>query len=186
MLIAVLLCVSGMCVGYAFMAVTSEQEIDNNTIVDQYIILTTNSDDVLSEIAFDTVNTDSGVVYKIHTDGTTIDTNDALKISVDNWNVTVANTNVDSDTYTLNVTVTDFTPVTGLTYVMKINNTNVAYSGGWSFSGLEYDTAYSVALYVYGTCDTASSGFVNYDSTTNPETVGSVFKFVSVAEPITP
>ena len=193
LLLIALLLVSCVGIGFAHMALTSEQEIDNNIITNEYIVLKTNSEDVLDTIAFDTV-TDGNTVtgYKVHTAGgdvLTINTEDTpvLKISDPTWKVNVAKNNVsDSNTYGLTVTVTDFIPVAGLNYVMVINNVVVAYNSGWTFSGLSYATDYSVALYVYGQYNgaVAQSGFTNYDSTANPVVTGSVFKFVATAEPV--
>lgn len=191
LLLIALLLVSCVGIGFAYMALTSEQEIDNNTITNEYIVLKTDSEDVLETIAFDTVTDGTNVTgYKVHTaESITISGNSTpvLKISDPTWKVNVTKTNVsdtDSVTYGLTVTVTKFTPVTGLNYVMVINNVAVAYNNGWTFSGLSYATDYSVALYVYGQYDgaTAQSGFTNYSA--DPSEVGSVFKFVATAEPV--
>ena len=189
LLLIALLLVSCVGIGFAYVALTSEQEIDNNTITNEYIVLKTNSEDVLESIAFDTVTDGTNVTgYKVHTDSTVGGT-DMDKISVSSWKVNVTKNNVsdsDSVTYGLTVTVTDFTPVAGLNYVMVINSVAVAYNSGWTFSGLSYATDYSVALYVYGQYSgaVAQSGFTNYDSTANPVVTGSVFKFVATAEPV--
>lgn len=195
LLLIALLLVSCVGIGFAYMALTSEQEIDNNTITNEYIVLKTDSEDVLETIAFDTVTDGTNVTgYKVHTAGGDTLTisgtpTNVLKISDPTWKVNVTKTNVsdsDSVTYGLTVTVTDFTPVAGLNYVMVINNVVVAYNSGWTFSGLSYATDYSVALYVYGQYNgaVAQSGFTNYDSTANPVVTGSVFKFVATAEPV--
>ena len=193
LLLIALLLVSCVGVAYAYSALTSEQEIDNNTITDEYIVLKTNSEDVLDTIAFDTVTDGTNVTtFKVHTaESITISgtPTNVLKISDPTWKVNVTKTNVsdsDSVTYGLTVTVTDFTPVAGLNYIMVINNVVVAYNSGWTFTGLSYATDYSVALYVYGQYNgaTAQSGFTNYDSTANPVVTGSVFKFVATAEPV--
>lgn len=191
LLLITFLLVSCVGVAYAYSALTSEQEIDNNTITDEYIVLKTNSEDVLDTIAFDTVTNGTAVTtFKVHTTES-ISISDVstpvLKISDPSWKVNVTKTNVsdtDSVTYGLNVTVTKFTPVAGLNYVMVINNVAVAYNSGWTFTGLSYTTDYSVALYVYGQYDsaTAQSGFTNYSA--DPSEVGSVFKFVATAEPV--
>lgn len=195
LLLIALLLVSCVGIGFAHMALTSEQEIDNNTITNKYIVLSTDSEDVLETIAFDTVTDGTNVTgYKVHTtESITISSvsTPVLKISDPTWKVNVTKNNVDdSDTYGLTVTVTDFTPVAGLNYVMVINNVVVAYNSGWTFSGLSYATDYSVALYVYGEYADpdpanpigAKSGFTNYSA--NPVVTGSVFKFVATAEPV--
>lgn len=200
LLLIALLLVSCVGVAYAYSALTSEQEIDNNTLEDEYIVLKTNSEDVLDTIAFDTETDGTNVTkYKVHlgTDAETITLNGTptkmLKISVSDpsWNVNVTKTNVsdtESLTYGLKVTVTKFTPVDGLHYVMVINNVAVEYNNGWAFTGLSYgqpdDAGYNVALYVFG--ETTNSplngcGFTNYS---DPSEVGSVFKFVATAEPV--
>lgn len=198
LLLIALLLVSCVGVAYAYSALTSEQEIDNNTLDDEYIVLKTNSEDVLDTIAFDTVTDGTNVTkYKVHlgTDAETITLNgtptEMLKISIPSWKVNVTKTNVsntESVTYGLNVTVTKFIPVAGLNYVMVINNVAVAYNSGWTFTGLSYDQpndGYTVALYVFG--ETTNSplngcGFTNYSA--DPSEVGSVFKFVATAEPV--
>lgn len=204
LLLIALLLVSCVGVAYAYSALTSEQEIDNNTITDEYIVLKTNSEDVLETIAFDTVTDGTNVTgYKVHTtESLTISgtPTPVLKISDPTWEVNVTKTNVsdsDSVTYGLTVTVTAFTPVAGLNYVMVLDDGDTytvinsyhaidANHDGWTFTGLSYATDYSVALYVYGQYSgaVAQSGFTNYDSTANPVVTGSVFKFVATAEPV--
>lgn len=202
LLLIALLLVSCVGIGFAHMALTSEQEIDNNTITNEYIVLKTDSEDVLETIAFDTVTDGNNVTgYKVHTtESITISSvsTPVLKISDPDWEVNVTKNNVsDSNTYGLTVTVTDFTPVAGLNYVMVLDDGNTynvvnsyhaidANRDGWTFTGLSYATDYSVALYVYGQYNgaVAQSGFTNYDSTANPVVTGSVFKFVATAEPV--
>lgn len=64
---------------------------------------------------------------------------------------------------------------------MEIDGTKVTYSDGWVFTNLGYDIDYDVALYVYGSCTNGISGFTDYNSATNPVTVGSVFTFTATS-----
>lgn len=188
LLLLAFLCVCGIGVGYA-LAVTSEQNIDQNELEDSYIVLSTNSTDVLDVLAFDTVNNGNGnITYNVHTaDASVIGGTPMQKISIDNWTVSVADTNSHSTTYDLKVTVDPFAPTSGLHYMMVLDDGDafevaVAYNDGWSFTGLKYDTDYNVALYVYGTATTFNSGFINYDADTDPVTKGSVFTFMATAD----
>lgn len=189
LLIAMLL-VCGIGVGFAYSALTSEQTVNQNTLDDEYIVLKTNSTDVLDTIAFDTVTNGTDVTqYKVHlgTDAETITLGGTptkmLKISDADWKVNVTKKTTESTSYTLNITVSDFTPVAGLHYVMVINGVAVEYNSGWAFTGLSYATEYTVALYVYGSTIVnplpVGCGFTNYVA--DPETVGSVFTFVATA-----
>lgn len=189
LLLLAFLCVCGIGVGYAYMAVTSEQDINQNELEDSYIVLSTNSTDVLDVLAFDTVKDGNGTItYNVHTDGASvIGSTPMQKISIDDWTVSVADTNSHSTTYGLKVTVDPFDPTSGLHYVMVIDDGDafevaVEYNAlnGWTFAGLKYDTDYNVALYVYGTATTFNSGFTNYSA--NPAIEGSVFTFLATAD----
>lgn len=149
LLIAVM-CIAGVGVAYAYTALTSTQNIEDNTVDDQYILLKSNVDgtmavDVLDEIAFDSVRVDETTFnYTVHPDkdGTadktiTIgsDSNahayEVMKISKDNWTVAVEKhitgdtATTYADTYSLTVSVSKFNATAGLTYIMMVNNTPV-------------------------------------------------------------
>ena len=110
-----------------------------------------------------------------------INQNNALKVSKTGWTVEVTKNNSESTHYNLDITVSAFTPVDGLTYVMEIDGTKVTYSDGWSFTNLGYDIDYAIALYVYGSCTDGTSGFTDYNSATTPVTAGSVFTLTATS-----
>lgn len=191
--------------------IKSQTDVDHNTIDDQYIYIsfsapdTSEYSDLLGTVSFDTVNTGGTASYVLHCDEDWFDgqgnvgtdgINDVAKISTTHT-MRVDSTN-GGNTFSLDVTVTDFTPVAGLTYYLKVGSQYVAGSVashntginttatgfGWTLDGLACDTDLTVDLYVGGTPTEdpgATVGFTNYNGTTNPVTVGSVFTFVAYA-----
>lgn len=205
LLIAVL-CIAGVGVAYAYTALTSTQTIGENTTDDQYILLTSDvgSDmavDVLDKVAFNSVRdsvtedfffTVAGT-ESVPVNGTPI--NNAMRISVDGWTVKVDkhiegnDADTFANTYDLVVTATDFTPVDGFTYILKVGDTAKVFSAGWSFDNLAYETTYNVALYMQGTSANATatpvSGFVDYDDSDAEHVVnGTVFTFTATADEV--
>ena len=196
----------------ATLLIKSQTDVDRNTIDDQYLYIsfsaptTQEYTDLLGTVSFDTINSGGTASYVLHgeedwfdgngnagTDGT----NDVAKIS-DTHTMRVDSVNGGSS-FSLDVTVTDFTPIGGLTYYLKVGTQYVAgsitshFTGvdttatsyGWTLSGLACNTNLTVDIYVGGTPTEnpgATVGFTNYDGTTNPVTVGSVFTFVAYAE----
>lgn len=186
--------------------IKSETNVDHNDIDDQYIYIsfsapdTSEYSDLLSTVSFDTVNSGGTASYVLHCDEDWFDTdgiNDVAKISTTHT-MRVDSTN-GGNTFSLDVTVTDFTPVAGLTYYLKVGSQYVAGSVashntgindtatgfGWTLDGLACDTDLTVDLYVGGTPTEdpgATVGFTNYDNSDPQHVVtGSVFTFVAYA-----
>lgn len=200
LLIAVM-CIAGVGVAYAYTALTSTQDIGENTTDDQYILLTSDvgsamAVDVLDKVAFNSVRdtVDTFFFTVAGTESVTVDEtpiNNAMRISVDGWTVKVdkhiegSDADTFANTYDLVVTVSKFTPVDGFTYILKVENTAKVYSAGWSFNDLVYGETYNVALYMVGTSDDATetpdSGFTNYVADSE---VGSVFTFTATADEV--
>lgn len=186
-IIALLLLLTAGTVAAVYL-MQSQTDVSENTIDNQYIVIsTTTYTDFLNGAVFDTVNDNGSVTYTLHTD-TDLDGasgNEAALIS-NAMSINVAPTNV-SGTFDLFVSVTSFTPVSGITYTMKVANQTATYdtgaSGyGWYFQGLALDTDLDTALYVsessgpLATAPGATLGFTNYVDAGAP---GSVFTFLA-------
>lgn len=181
-LIALLLLATAGAVGYA-LSISSHTTIEKNTIEDSYIVLTsTNYEDILAEVEFTTENDGGEITYTLvnnyPSNGSTID---SAKITND-FTITVAPTNVEG-TFDLAVTISAFNAVPGLTYTMKVGDQpQDITSGSATFTGLAYNIAHSVVIYVSGTPTSepgAYLGFTNYNGTANPVVAGSVFDFTA-------
>lgn len=199
-LLIALLCVAGVGIAYA-VSIMSTQDVDHNTLDESYILLKTDTSghmavDVLDELAFNSVrNGDDTYTYTVDGDYDTniggVDYIDAMRISVaDNqsslWTLRVDNHLSASHTNscTLVVTASDFTPTAGLTYILKVGSNEAIYTNNaWTINSLAYDTDYSVDLYVAGAITTPAtepvSGFTNYSA--NPSVTGTVFTFTATA-----
>lgn len=181
----------------------SSTTIEDNDIDSEFIVISSSTyTDFLDEVSFDTtVTTDPLdnviVTYTLNanvdiynnesthaygTDGV----NDACLIS-NALTINVAQTNV-TEGYDLTVTVSDFDPIAGLTYIMKVGTAYCTYgqsvANQWTFSGLSFGTNYDVALYVYGTPSVSPGsmiGFTNYDPDLQNPVVGSIFTFLATA-----
>ena len=169
----------------------SKTDIDQNTIDSKNIVISsTDFDDILTSVDFDTVNSSGTVTYELRAthdlDGDS--TNESALIT-SAFSINVAPTNLDASEVTsgfsLIVTVSDFAPVAGLTYTLVVGDQSVAITSGttWTFlSAFDYNTDLAVALYVSGTA-TANPGngvgFTNYVA--SPLTEGSVFTFTATS-----
>lgn len=176
----------------------SSTTVEDNDIDSEFIVISTSThSDLLDEVSFDTtVATDDTVSYSLNAnqdiwdDGAdtygTDGVNDACLIS-NALTVNVAQTNV-SGYYNLDVTVTGFTPIAGLTYTMKVGTQYCTYgqtvAGHWNFADLNFGQDYAVALYVSGTPTEnpgSTVGFTNYDPDATPAVAGSIFTFLATA-----
>lgn len=189
---------------YAAYNLHSTTTIEDNDLDSEYIVISsTVHKDFLDEVSFDTTVTadpvtgDESVAYVLNasediwntaTNGYGADgTKDACLIS-NATTINVKQTNVEGY-YTLAVTVTDFIPIQGLTYTMKVGTSHCTFgqyvAEQWTFYDLTFGDNYEVALYVSGTPTEdpgATVGFTNYDNS-DPEHVvtGSVFTFTATA-----
>ena len=168
-------------VGYA-LTYNASTTVTDNVIEMKYIQVTTKNGasadytDFLDSVDYNTVN-DAGTVkfspiLDTRIDGVAIDGGhpaDAQLISTADWKVLVEQTGFTGEqTYDLDITVTNFTPVAGLTYTMKVGTQTATYSADkWSFTGLTTSsTPLDVKLFVSGTATASSetAGFTNNSS----------------------
>lgn len=168
----------------------SETDADQNTIDSKNIVISsTVYHDILTSVDFDTVNASGTVTYELRaTDDLDDDDTDESALISEAFSINVAPTNLDATEtasgFTLVVTVTDFTPVAGLTYTLVVGDQSVAITSGttWTFtSAFDYNVNHNVALYVSGTATAnpgAGVGFTNYVEDTED---GSVFTFTALS-----
>lgn len=178
----------------AGLAIRSTTTVDENDISNDYITISSSEyHDFLNTVSFDTVVTESGTTYNIHSAGSKL-TNNVLASKEAVMSVARSNEGL-GDTYDLNVSVSKFTPKTGLTYTFtawSINNgeanavvtsddsyTAVGQEHEWTLTGLNYGVDYIIALYVSGSVTSMDStiGFTNYVENTED---GSVFTFTAI------
>lgn len=196
----------------------STTTVEDNDIDSEFIVIGLSTyTDLLDEVSFDTTVTynqatqTSTTAYDLNenadiwnptannnngdygTDGV----NDACLIS-NPLTINVAQTNTDN-LYYLDVTVSDFIPIAGLSYIMTVTSTQgTLYSdyldnnhpNMWRFLDLQCGLDYAVALYVMGTPTEnpgATVGFTNADpdardANNQPAPIaGSIFTFLAVA-----
>lgn len=179
----------------AGLALRSTTTVDENDISNDYITISSSEyHDFLDAVSFDTVVTDSGTTYNIHSDGSKL-SNNVLASKEAVMSVARSNNTLGSS-YSLNVSVSKFAPTTGLTYTFTVwsidNNgkadavvtsddsyTAVGQKYEWTLTGLEYGTSYIVALYVSGSVTSMDStiGFTNYVAGSED---GSIFTFTAI------
>ena len=195
LLVGILLLATAGSVG-ATLLIKSQTSINENTMDDSYLYISFSAPDtleyrdLLGTVAFDTINSGGTASYVLHrdTDLNGDGINDAGKISTTHT-MRVASTN-GGNTFSLDVTVSDFTPVTGLYYWLKVGtqyvlgSTTAHYTSlsdytetsfGWTIDGLACNTDLTVDLYVSATSDLSDSnpalsanpgatvGFTNYE-----------------------
>ena len=192
-IIALILLATAGAVGYA-LSIQSQTTFDENEMDGEYIYITsTDYTDFLGTVSFDTVNDHGTASYVIHSDTAY----GALASEEFTINVARSSDKV-GNLYDLEVTVTEFIPVTGLTYTVTagtdtnkflfVDSTYENISGQpttykWTLTNLYYGENYIFALYVDGTPSVdpgATLGFTNVDSTANPAVVGSVFTLTAI------
>lgn len=171
----------------------SETTVTENTSENQYIVISSSDyTDILDGAVFNTVNNAGvSVTYSVenNTDTDSDGVYDARKIS-NAFSISVASTNVSGTTFDLFVSVSEFSKITGLEYLMSAGSSFTTYTNGdqgygWYFTGLDLDTDITMGIYVSDngvaltSLPDADLGFTNYDGSTNPVTVGSVFTFVA-------
>lgn len=194
-----LLAAGGVAAAYYL---SSTMNVDQNTIDSEYIVISsTDYSDFLNEVSFDTtISVDPldnvTITYDLNADTDIWDaygntygvdgTADACLIS-NAMSINVAQTNTTGG-YDLEITVSAFSPIAGLTYTMKVGTQYCTYGqttpDTWTFHDLTFGTDYAVALYVSGTpSETPGStvGFTNYDPNVTPKVIGSVFTFTATA-----
>lgn len=159
----------------------SQTTIHDNDMDSRYIVISSNDyTDFLTSADFNTTNVDDTISYELILDSAINGsaTNNASHIS-ETFTITVAKTdNIEGTTFDLNVAVSDFSPIAGLTYTMKVGTAYATYSSGWAFTGLALDTPLTVDLYISGTptADPGESvGFANHTLTED----GSIFTFTA-------
>ena len=177
-------------VGYA-LTYNASTSVTDNDIDMKYIKVTTKNNttpdytDFLDSVDYNTVNDAGTIKYTpildTRIDGVAVDGEhpaDAQAISTADWKVLVEKTGFATEqTYNMEVTVTAFTPVAGLTYTLKIGSQTATYTADkWSFTGLTTGTTYDVTLFINGTA-TASSETAGFTNNT------SVFTFTAQATP---
>jgi len=168
-------------IGFA-LTYNASTSVTDNTIEAKYIKVTTkNGDsadytDFLDTVDYNTVNDAGTIKYSpindVRIDGVAVDGEhpaDAQQISTANWKVAVEKTGFASEqTYNMDVTVSNFTPVAGLTYTLKVGTQTATYTDSkWSFTGLTTSSsALDVKLFVSGTATASSetAGFTNNTS----------------------
>lgn len=180
----------------AALALRSSTTVEKNDISSEYITLTSSEyTDFLDAVSFDTVVTSSGVTYNIHSDGSKLSgsvlASKEFVMSVDRSTAALGSS------YDLEVSVSKFSPITGLTYTFTawsidnnrqanevVSNDDVTYTAEgqeykWTMTGLEYETDYIIALYVGGSVTSMDPtiGFTNYAAGTED---GSIFTFTAV------
>ena len=206
-----LLAAGGVAAAYYLHSTTT---VEQNDIDSEYIVISSSRYiDFLNEVSFDTtVSYDpstqtSSTVYDLNenadiwnttgnTYGPDLD-NDSCLIS-NALTINVGQTNA-TGLYNLEITVSDFNPISGLTYVMTITSTqgtqyseylDANHPNKWVFYDLTFGLDHSVALYVMGTPTEnpgATVGFTNYDpdardNNNQPAPVtGSIFTFLATA-----
>lgn len=167
-------------VGYA-LTYNGVTTVTDNAIDTKYIKVTTKNGespdytDFLDSVDYNTVNDSGTIKYSpildVRVDGVTVDGEhpaDAQLISTANWKVAVEETGfANEQTYNLAVTVSNFTPVAGLVYTLKVGTQTATYSDGWAFTGLTTSsTPLDVKLFISGvaTASNETAGFVNNSS----------------------
>lgn len=179
----------------AALALRSSTTVEENDISSEYITLTSSEcTDFLDAVSFDTVVTSSGVTYNIHSDGSKLSgsvlASKEFVMSVDRSTAALGSS------YDLEVSVSKFSPITGLTYTFtawSIDNNGQAnlcvasddtYTAEgqeykWTMTGLEYEPDYIIALYVGGSVTSMDPtiGFTNYVAGTED---GSIFTFTAI------
>lgn len=177
----------------AALALRSTTTVEDNEINDEYITINTfgKYTDFLANAQFDTVVTSGGVTYTPHEDGSWA----GYSLISKETHVSVASTNVDNDSYNLEVSVDKFVPVAGLTYTLaaiyevngqtmrtiaSITSESESVDGKytWTLTSLNYGDDYSIALYISGemASPNPSVGFTNHEG----NEPGSVFTFTAI------